>query len=136
MIGVEECLLVHLYGDRLPVLARSLAQTQTIRIVNPHANDSAKNIYQTLNAAVLDAQPGDEIQIRSNGILTVDPIALQKPTCDLTIRPGHDYHPVLVLGEAPADAPASLFRLYDGKLRLIGLEFRLKPELRYVRPLS
>ncbi|HZU38354.1 MAG TPA: hypothetical protein VFA18_20685, partial [Gemmataceae bacterium] len=134
VIGVEQCLEVRLYPS-LPPLPEATTDTRVVRIVSPHTNDSANGIYKTLNAAILDAHPGDEIQIRSNEPMNVDPIALQKANCDLTIRPGGpDYHPILQLGEAPTDTPASIFRLYDGKLHLIDLEFRLKPELRYLAP--
>ena len=44
----------------------------------------------------------------------------------MTLKPHPETKPVLTLGPTP-DADAGLFRLYDGKLRLEGLQFQLLP---------
>jgi serine/threonine protein kinase len=96
-------------------------------LVEQKADDGDNLIYKSLEAAVRDARPGDTILIRHNDELPIDPIALNKKTLgDLTIRPARGYRPVLTLGET-AEAETALFRLQDGKLRLEGLEFRLRP---------
>lgn len=134
LVGVESCAWAPLYPAVLPLLQSAQGALHAIRVVDPTADDSPKGIYKTLNAAILYAEPGDEIRIRSNGPMKVDPIVLQKSDCDLMIRPAPGFHPLLELSAVPADASASLFRLYDGKLRLVNLEFRLNPQLRYVAP--
>jgi serine/threonine protein kinase len=95
--------------------------------VDPPRNDSANGIFPDLERAVLAARPRDTILIRCNGDLPVKPQRLRESNLDLTIRAAEGFHPVLVLGDTE-EAHAALFRLYDGKLRLEGLEFRLSPQ--------
>jgi serine/threonine protein kinase len=97
------------------------------RIVVPGVEDSGNLIYPSLNAAVETSQPGDIILIRHTGELAAGPLVLVKPNLDLTIRPERGSRPVLVLGDT-ADQDAFMFCLHDGKLRLEGLELRLRPK--------
>lgn len=126
MIGVEVCT----WGKVYPALP-SLDDRRTL-VVDPRATgggDATTKIFSKLEQAVLEARPGEEILVRTNTDLSVEPIRLDKPNVDLTIRPYRGYHPVLVLGDSP-DKDVSMFRLQDGKLKLEDLEFRLKPRLR------
>jgi hypothetical protein len=93
------------------------------KVVDPSAAQSGDGTYRTLAGALSDAVPGDVILLMHNGLLAVDTLRLEKPAFDVTIRPYPNYRPVLTLGETP-DQEASLFRLYDGKLRLEGLHFQ------------
>jgi hypothetical protein len=98
------------------------------KVVDPDARqiESARGIYTTLAHAVLDAKPGDTILLKKNGPLELEPLRLDRPDLRLTVKPFPRYHPVLTLAPAP-DADPALFRLYDGELRLEGLEFALRP---------
>src|SRR5262249_17999403 len=49
---------------------------------------------------------------------------------DLTLRPFPGSHPVLTFGET-TDADAVLFQVQDGRLRLVDLEFLLRPQARF-----
>lgn len=126
MIGVEVCS----WGKVYPVLP-TLDDRRKL-VVDPSSSgggDAATKIFSKLEQAVLEARPGEEILVRKTGELSVEPIRLDKPNVDLTIRPYRGYHPVLVLGDSP-DKDVSMFRLQDGRLKLEELEFRLKPRLR------
>ncbi|MFM7150734.1 MAG: hypothetical protein ACKO23_12910, partial [Gemmataceae bacterium] len=103
---------------------------------DPHDDDSPNGIFPGLTQAVGNARPGDTVIIRHSGDLFVDPIQLSKQSLrDLAIRPARRFRPVLVMGET-ADTDPSLFRLHDGKLRLEGLEFRIRPGNRDFKSLS
>jgi hypothetical protein len=105
--------------------------SRRVRVVDPDVTDSREGTYSSLEAALADARPGDEIQIKANGELRVDPVQLKKPALgDLTLRPFPGSHPVLTLGET-TDADAVLFRVQDGRLQLVDLEFLLRPRDRF-----
>jgi serine/threonine protein kinase len=138
LVGVEAVLGEPLLsrGTKLPPLDEKVLQAGgRFLLVEPKADDGPNNVYKTLDAAVRDARPGDTILIRHTGEFEsgIDPIALNKKTLgDLTIRPARGFRPVLTLGET-SEAETALFRVQDGKLRLEGLEFRLRPSTK--RPL-
>jgi hypothetical protein len=94
-------------------------------VVDPTVGMSKDLKYPALAQAALDARPGDVILIRHTGELKVAPIRLDKAAVDLTIQADADCRPVLVMDSLERDA--AMFQLYDGKLRLEGLEFRLQP---------
>jgi serine/threonine protein kinase len=126
MIGVEVCSWGKVYNSLPPLDDRRKL------VVDPSATiggDATVKIFSKLEQAVLEARPGEEILVRKTGELSVEPIRLDKPNVDLTIRPYNGYHPVLVLGDSP-DKDVSMFRLQDGKLKLEELQFRLKPRAR------
>ncbi|HJT79134.1 MAG TPA: hypothetical protein VJ739_18200, partial [Gemmataceae bacterium] len=132
LIGVEHLLDAKTaYTDNLPPLPKPGAVVaRGRRVVDPSVKVASNGVYPTLAAAVVDARPGDVIELRFNGPQTVsNAIRLDLPDlADLTIRPYADYHPVLVLGPTnPEDEEAALFRLYDGKLRLEHLQLQLRP---------
>ena len=91
----------------------------------PDREDSKRGIYSTLFAAVNEAKPGDTVYILHNGPLPEKTIRLEKPTVDLTIKPGLGCRPILTLDTT--DREASLFRLHGGKLQLEGLEIVIRP---------
>jgi serine/threonine protein kinase len=83
--------------------------------------------YDTLAKALLEARPGDVIVIEKDGVLKLDPIALNKPNLsNLTIRGGNDVRPVLTL-EPGGEVESALFRVHGGSLRLEHLGIRLQP---------
>ncbi|MFO0881325.1 MAG: serine/threonine-protein kinase [Gemmataceae bacterium] len=87
---------------------------------------NAPGVHGSLGAAIAVAHPGDTILLRHQGELGIDPVLLGKQGLrDLTIKPARRFRPVLTLGEL-TDSDVSMFRLYDGRLRLEGLEFRLR----------
>jgi hypothetical protein len=131
VVGTSKVLRDSIVPRSLPVLTdRSEQGVHRFLVVDPKSDDSANGVYSSLDLASRSARPGDTILIRHNGDLPIDPVSLNKKGLgDLTVRPARRFRPVLVLGD-PADADAALFRLYDGKLRLEGLEFRLTPTRR------
>ncbi len=99
---------------------------QKRRIVDPNRDDSAHRYYKTLEQALAASEPGDEILLNWDGPQSVEPIRLDKKTPqDVTIRPADKRHPQVLL-KAGQDADPALFRVYDGKLRLEGLELILR----------
>jgi hypothetical protein len=98
------------------------------RIVDPdlEKEDPTNGLYRSLEQAVLAARPGEVIRIRKNGPIALDPIKLKKFTGTLTLQPYPEFRPVLVMGE-PSEREPALFTLYDGQLRIEGLELRLRP---------
>jgi hypothetical protein len=79
-----------------------------------------------LASAIEEAEPHDEIQIRHNGPVPIKPVELTRADRDITLKPAPGFHPILTLGDT-TNKDAALFRLGDGKLRLEGLEFYLRP---------
>ncbi len=110
----------------------SAAVADNVKIVEPRQRGKAQafGTYPSLVAAAKEAQPGDVIELRFNGPQVLDDtIRLDlRNQADITVRPSPNYHPVLVLAPAnPEDDDAGLFRVYDGKLKLEGLQLQLRP---------
>lgn len=134
LVGVQRGLWGDLY-DRLPPLPEKKAEATGI-VVDPAAERMVPGqVYRTLGQAVPDARPGDVILIKKDGELPIEPLRLDGPSVDLTLRPYPDYHPVLTLG-LTSDPDACLFRLSDGQLRLEQLEFALRPDKKEFRAQS
>jgi hypothetical protein len=107
-----------------PVKAEATAGKQ--RVVDPSLSETSLNGYPTLAQALADAKPGDTILIKHNGLVPIKPVRLDEPTADLTIRPYPGYHPLITLDKTDEEH-AALFRLHDGKLKLVQLDFLLRP---------
>jgi serine/threonine protein kinase len=128
LIGAEH-VLAFSYLDNLPQIKQDPAVSSRRELVvekgvNP---DADKHLYPTLGHALLDARPGDIVRLRLDGEVKLDPQALSSENCsDLTIRADPRFHPVLTLSDTDA-VNASLFAVYNGTLRLEGLEVRLRP---------
>ena len=97
MIGVELCTWGKVYATLAPLDERRKLVVDPAPSPAPEANTK---IFSKLEQAVLEATPGEEILIRKTGDLSVEPIRLDKPNIDLTIRPYSGSHPVLVLGDS------------------------------------
>jgi hypothetical protein len=124
LVGVARMLDREVAPASLPRLTEAGGRE---RIVDPREAESRPGVYASLAAAVLDAKPGDVILVRSDGVLRVDPVQLNKKNLgNLTIRPYPRCHPVLVL--TTTDKEAALFTVLDGTLRLENLELRLVPD--------
>ncbi len=128
LVGVQGLLKGRVAPLRLaPVDEKAEARVRRYLVVGAGEGDSLNGTYAGLPEAVLAARAGDVLLVRQDGQVKVDSIALNKKGMgDLTIRPYRYHRPVLTLGDA-TETEAALFRLHDGKLRLEGLEFRLKP---------
>jgi serine/threonine protein kinase len=128
LIGVEYCSWGLTVEDRLPDIEQPKpTEVAGVRekIVDPSVLESGNGVYRSLNAAIADG-PGEVIQIRHTGRLSIEPVLLDKPDQKLTIKPFGDMHPVLTLGPT-SQADAAMFHLHSGKLRLEKLEFLLHP---------
>src|SRR5262249_1823112 len=128
LVGVDRCFWVGPgYSKNLPDVKETKPDTvvRKERIVVPGKADSAKGIYKSLSAALEDIGSGEGGLIQYTGLKKVSPIRLARPI-EVTIRADEGYHPVLTLAEAEEE-DAFLFRMQDGKLRLEGLGFELKP---------
>jgi hypothetical protein len=130
LVGVERCTWGTPYpGDSLPPLDKKAEVVARKKIVDPDVRESGHGVYPSLSQAIGEAKPGDVIQIRHTGLLPVEPVQLERAGLDLTIEPHPNHHPVLTLG--PTSNPdAALFRVHDGQLNLVDLEFRLQPPRR------
>ncbi len=95
------------------------------KVVDPEVKEAGGGVYPTLASAIEEVKKG-EIQIRHDGPVPIKPVELTQATADITLKPAPGFHPVLTLGET-SNKDAALFRLGDGKLRLEGLEFYLRP---------
>jgi hypothetical protein len=101
------------------------------RVVDPKEKMSRDGVYPSLKEAFAAAKPGDKILIKHTGELAIGSLRLEEPLADLTIAAYPEYHPILTL-ESSTDPEAFLFRVYEGKLQLEGLEFRLQaPNAKY-----
>jgi hypothetical protein len=98
-------------------------------VLDPQQADLASGVYATLDQVIAVLRPGDVVLIRHNGDLKLDPVSLsRKELGNVTLKPHPGYHPVLTLKDTAAgEADTALFRVYDGQLKLEGLEFRLRP---------
>jgi hypothetical protein len=128
LVGAAQVLGVEVAPRRLPGPdSKGPDGERRARIVDPREAESGDGVYASLAAAVLAAKPGDVILVRSNAVLRVDPVLLNKKDLgNLTIRPCPSYRPVLVLEAAERDA--AMFTVHDGKLLLENLELRLEPD--------
>lgn len=127
-IGVERSFWGPLNESLPPVDARRTEPVvRKTKIVDPRVAESGQGLYPNLRAALGDARPGDTILIRHTGPIAVDPVLLEKPSVDVTIRPAGKHRPLLTLGET-SEPDAALFRLHDGKLTFVNLAFRLQPQ--------
>jgi serine/threonine protein kinase len=130
LVGVERALAFS-YRENLPPLKDDPSATVAPRelIVEVRSNsDSVNRLYPTLGHAIPDVQPGDVILLRLNGEVKLDPRVLSgAKLADLTIRADKNYHPILTLSETGEDSTTALFDVCNGKLRLEGLEIRLRP---------
>jgi hypothetical protein len=123
LIGVEHLGSVSFLAN---LREKEPALGATELVVDPKAENTGNGVYRSLSSAIPEAKPGDTILIKANGDVAIKPVRLEEATANLTIRPYRDYHPVLVLGKVAEDDTA-LFRVFDGKLQLEDLEFRLEP---------
>jgi serine/threonine protein kinase len=129
MLGVEVCSWGPSYEVPLPVLEERRPAEVAARkdkVVDPTVAESGDGVYPTIGQALGEARPGDVILIKHTGRLPVEPVRLEKPTVDLTIKAFPGCRPVLTLGST-TEIDVALFRLHDGQLRLEGLDFSLQP---------
>ena len=128
LVGVEYCSWGLTVEDKLPEIEQPAPADLASRdkIVDPTVSEGGNGVYRTLSAAIAEAMPGDVIQIRHTGRLPVEPVSLEQPDKNLTIKPAKDMHPVLTFGPT-SQADAAMFHLHGGKLRLERLEFLLHP---------
>jgi serine/threonine protein kinase len=96
----------------------------------PESDTLPAGTYRTLEAALADVRPGDEIRLRHNGEMAINPIDLSHPRQErITIRPdGPQYRPVLTLSDATNKADANLFTVYNGSLAFEDIHFRLRAQ--------
>jgi serine/threonine protein kinase len=126
VIGVEQCTWGPTYTGDLPPLEKTEPAAVAFKTVDPTVKQSGAGIYPKLSLAIGDAKPGDEIRIKASGLVPVEPVKLEKATDDITLKPYEGYQPILTLGDT-SDPEAALFRVHDGKLRIEGLQFHLRP---------
>jgi hypothetical protein len=85
-----------------------------------------ENHYTNLGTAVEELKPGDELQIRHDGVIEVPQVKLEKPKLRVTVKPYPRSRPILTADPANLFYDGSLFRLSEGQLTLDGLVIRLK----------
>jgi serine/threonine protein kinase len=130
MTGVERCVWDKTYKEKLSPLEEKKTPEQVAhrdeRIVDPSVTAAKENIFRTLRQALEDTKPGQVILVKYQGLLPVEPVRLENAGLDVTIKPYPGYHPILSIGQT-TEQDAALFRIYDGQLKLDGLEFQLAP---------
>jgi hypothetical protein len=125
--GVDECVWGRAYLKPLSLADSKRPAPHGEKIVNPSVKGVIGDTYESLELAVAAAKPGDTILIRAKE-LSVAPIDLNKKShVELTVRAFPGFQPLLVLGET-TERDAAFFRVHDGKLRLEGIEFWLRPD--------
>jgi len=117
-----------LYPSPIPPVSREGRLEPGQKVFDPGLSEDRPlpaGVYRDFRKAMLDARPGDEILIRSNGILSIQPedLGAGDLPAKLTIRADAGYRPVLTT--APGVRPA-MFRVYAGELTLSGLQIRLR----------
>jgi serine/threonine protein kinase len=126
ILGVEDGPWGRMYKQKLPAIEELRPDlARKTKIVDPNVKESGLGVYPGITQAVADAQPGDTILLRFNGEQVIDPVRLERSSVDLTIRPHPGFTPVLLPGPG-ADPEAAVFRLFDGRLVLEDLEFRVR----------
>jgi serine/threonine protein kinase len=132
-IGVEDCTWgrVNPVGLKVPESAKADELVAKLkaneRLVDPTAV-GGERVYKKVESAVSEAQPGDVILIKHNGLLAVEPTTLSEGR-RVTLRPfDNHYHPILVLGKSTKD-PAALFHLHYSTIAFDHIEFLLRPDV-------
>ncbi len=126
LIGVERLGSFSFLNGVRPLDQKPDGVARKVRIVDPSIKETGNGVYRTLEVAVKEAVPGDTIEIRHTGALACKPLDLEEANIDLTIQPAQGFRPYLTFGET-TESDAALFVLHDARLKLSGLEFRLKP---------
>jgi serine/threonine protein kinase len=129
VLGVDSCVWGKTYDKLPPMTDKKVSEAPSARperIVDPTLSQAEDNRFKTLRQALEDVAPGTVISIKYDGLLRVEPVRLEKAGVDVTIRPYHNSHPVLTMGQT-TESDAALFRVYDSQLRLEQLEFHLLP---------
>jgi serine/threonine protein kinase len=125
VLGVERCTWGRSYLAELPPVDEKPPEIVfKTRLVDPTARRIDRYIYPELHLAVLDSQPGDEILIKHDGLLEVEPVRRERPIQNVTIKPFQGCKPILSI--KTNDAHAAMFRLSEGHLQFEGLQFRLE----------
>ena len=125
LLGTREVLGV--VWNLLPLEDRSDSERRLLT-VEPRVDDAANGVYPSIYLAIQYAKPGEVIQLRHEGKLEVEAVELKKKEyADVTIKAARHFRPELVFREATTEPDSALFRLYDGKLRLEGLDITLEP---------
>ncbi len=126
LIGVERCAGLS-YVSNLPRLTekKPTPLTRKEKVVDPSITQAGNGSYVTLRQALEEAQPGDVILIKHNGVLASGPVRLEKSNLELTIRPAPGCRPVLALESQEREA--ALFQVQEGKLTFKQMTFLLQP---------
>ena len=110
----------------LPTTLPRVETSQPRFLVVEPSEDSVPGVFKSLVDAINNARDRDTILLRHNDEVEVDPIALSnKGLNELTIKPARKFRPILALADV-SDTDSAFFRVYNGKLTLDGLEFRLR----------
>lgn len=115
-------------GLALPPRGLPAAGAGPRRLIVDQTRETGGGVYKKLGSALGDAQAGDEILLRHNGVLKVSSVALK---VGVTLKADDGFRPVLVL-----DDGTDLFHVRDGQLTLEGLEVRLTPPAGASEPMS
>lgn len=99
---------------------------RTIKVIDANKETSAAlGVYRTLAQALPDVRPGDSILIRSNEVIAVEPIRLERPDLQLTIAAFPGYRPELQLSAAN-QSDVALFTIAKGRLTLQQLHIAVR----------
>lgn len=128
LVGVETVLGTPWLAGEVPPLEERAEPLRRVLTVEADAEDSSNGVYRTLEQAIFHARTNDIVTVRHTGRLEVESsIALnKKEPAVLTVRAARKFRPELIYRE-PTESDAALFRVYDHKLRLEGLDFTLQP---------
>jgi serine/threonine protein kinase len=132
LIGTEWCAGRHYTEDLPPMMGSQVGNDAVVhkeKVVDPKVRGlltPESGVYRTLAQALGEAQDGDVVLIRHNGLMPIPPVSLETlEKSKVTIKPAPGYRPVLTL--ATAKREAALFDLLEGKIIFQQLEFLLDP---------
>jgi len=127
LVGVERCAGVSYVHD-LPVLEqKNPPLVRKEKTFDPSLGESGNGQYKTLQQAIDDSRNAGPIVIlvKANGVVSIEPVRLERASLDITIKPAPGCRPVLV--PENKDRDGFIFYVQDGKLSLEKLAFKVQP---------
>ncbi len=97
----------------------------TVKVWDPEAASDADGTYRKLSVALAAVNRGDTLLIKYTGLLDVEPHEFKAEDTLLTIKPYPNSKPVLRPKKSFVKKEQGLFKLFNGKLVLDGLQFKL-----------
>ncbi|VTR96708.1 serine threonine protein kinase : Putative serine/threonine protein kinase OS=Gemmata sp. Wa1-1 PE=3 SV=1: Pkinase [Tuwongella immobilis] len=129
VLGAMDLLGSRLYDLPLPKVGVAKSGPGKVKIWDPLGRDRAEDgVFRSLAEAFASAQPGDEIQIRHNGWLEIEPQDLSRVGYEVTLKPASGSFPVLGFARTTKSKSKAMFQLAESKLTLENLQISLRAD--------